>query len=74
MTAVPTPGIRLVVCGNTDRGDDGLALLAATSLVPALRAAVRAAVDVRRRAELRVEDLLDRESDPIIGEFFGGEG
>ncbi len=25
-------------------------------------------------AEARVENLLDRESDPVIGEFFGGEG
>jgi hydrogenase maturation protease len=59
VTAVPTPGIRLVVCGNTDRGDDGLALQAAASLVSALSTAVRAAVDIRWRAELRVEDLLD---------------
>ena len=51
--------IRLVACGNADRGDDGLAWKAVRPLAERLPAEVAVAVEVRRATELRVEDLLD---------------
>jgi hydrogenase maturation protease len=59
VTTGPTPAIRMVVCGNADRGDDGVAPLATAALIPTLPPALQGIVGVRRRAELRVEDLLD---------------
>jgi hydrogenase maturation protease len=53
------PTIRLMVCGNADRSDDGLALAATATLLPTLPHDVLAALEVRRCMELRVEDLLD---------------
>ena len=57
--AAPAPTIRLVACGNPDRGDDGLAGVAMEGILATLPAEVRATVDVRTTTELRVEDLLD---------------
>jgi hydrogenase maturation protease len=61
MTAMllPPPVVRLVVCGNADRGDDGVALAAAATLLPALPPALAPRLEVRRCTELRTEDLLD---------------
>jgi len=53
------PILRLVVCGNADRGDDGAALAAAATLLPALPPALSAKLEVRRCLDLRIEDLLD---------------
>ena len=37
MTAsLPPPIVRIIVCGNADRGDDGVALAAAATLLPTL--------------------------------------
>jgi hydrogenase maturation protease len=65
MTPSTTPAtrVRLVVCGNPDRGDDGVALAATAGLLAGLPASVRRALDVRRRPELRVEDVLDLNPD-----------
>jgi hydrogenase maturation protease len=59
VTTHSIPTTRLVVCGNPDRGDDGVALAAAATLLPTLPPAVSAAIDVRRGRELRLEDLVD---------------
>lgn len=60
MTAtLPPPIIRLVVCGNADRGDDGVALTAAATLLPTLPPDLAAKLEVRRCQELRTEDLID---------------
>lgn len=62
-TMLPSPTIRIVVCGNADGGDDGVALSAAATLLPTLSARMGATLEVRRRPELRVEDLVDLRSD-----------
>lgn len=60
MTALaPPPVVRLLVCGNADRGDDGVALAAAATLLPVLPADVATRLEVRRCTELRTEDLID---------------
>jgi hydrogenase maturation protease len=53
------PTTRLIVCGNADRSDDGLALAAIATLLPTLPPPILAMLEVRRCSELRVEDLLD---------------
>ena len=59
MTMLAPPTVRLLVCGNADRGDDGAALSAIATLLPALPAAMLARMEVRRCGHLRVEDLMD---------------
>jgi hydrogenase maturation protease len=60
MTAMlPPPIVRLVVCGNADRGDDGVALAAAATLLPAIPAGLAPKLEVRRCPDLRTEDLID---------------
>lgn len=56
---LPDPIVRIIVCGNADRGDDGLALSAIAHLLPALPHSLLAKVEIRRSLELRVEDLMD---------------
>ena len=56
---LPHPSVRLIVCGNADRGDDGAALEAAAVLLPTLPRDLRDRLEVRRTLELRVEDLVD---------------
>lgn len=64
MTALlPPPVVRLFVCGNADRGDDGIALAAAATLLPALPPELAPKLEVRRCTELRTEDLLDLPGD-----------
>ena len=58
-TLLPPPIVRLVVCGNADRGDDGVALAAAATLLPALPPALAPQLEVRRCPDLRTEDLID---------------
>jgi hydrogenase maturation protease len=53
------PSVRLLVCGNADRGDDGAALSAVATLLPSLPPALLERLEVRRCGHLRVEDLLD---------------
>jgi len=50
---------RLLVCGNTDRRDDGAAVHAAESLLPDLAQKQRELIDVVRCGQLDIEDLLD---------------
>ena len=56
---LPDPIVRIVVCGNADRGDDGVALATVATLLPTLPHDLLARVEVRRCLELRVEDLVD---------------
>jgi len=53
------PSVRLLVCGNADRGDDGAALSAVATLLPSLPAPLLERLEVRRCGHLRVEDLTD---------------
>jgi hydrogenase maturation protease len=48
-----------VVCGNADRGDDGVALAAAATLLPAIHAELAPKLEIRRCPDLRTEDLID---------------
>lgn len=59
MTQLAPPSIRLLVCGNADRGDDGAALSAVATLLPSLPPALLERLEVRRCGHLRVEDLTD---------------
>jgi hydrogenase maturation protease len=59
MTHLAPPSVRLLVCGNADRGDDGAALSAVATLLPTLPAPLLERLEVRRCGQLRVEDLLD---------------
>ena len=53
------PLLRLLVCGNADRGDDGAGLLAIARCLPTMPANVLDRIEVRRRDGLQVEDLVD---------------
>lgn len=59
MTQLAPPSVRLLVCGNADRGDDGAALSAVATLLPSLPPAMLERLEVRRCGHLRVEDLTD---------------
>jgi hydrogenase maturation protease len=59
MSHLAPPSVRLLVCGNADRGDDGAALSAIATLLPSLPAAMLERMEVRRCGHLRVEDLID---------------
>ena len=56
MTQLAPPSVRLLVCGNADRGDAGAALSAVATLLPS---AMLERLEVRRCGHLRVEDLLE---------------
>ena len=56
---LPEARVRMLVCGNADRGDDGVAPVAVATLLATLPTRLRARLDVRRSTELRVEDLAD---------------
>lgn len=53
------PCVRLLVCGTADRGDDGAAIVAAATLLPALSETQRTLLEVRRCGQLDVDDLMD---------------
>jgi hydrogenase maturation protease len=55
----PAPAIRLLVCGNSDRGDDGAPLRAVAHVLPSLDAALRGLLEVRRCQQLDATDLID---------------
>jgi len=55
----PTFAVRLLVCGNADRGDDGAALAAVAHLLPRIEDSIRHRIDVRRCAQLDATDLID---------------
>jgi len=59
MSHLAPPSVRLLVCGNAERGDDGAALSAMATLLPSLPSAMLERLEVRRCGHLRVEDLLD---------------
>ncbi len=59
MTHLAPPSVRLLVCGNADRGDDGAALSAIATLLPSLPSGLLERMEVRRCGHLRVEDLMD---------------
>jgi hydrogenase maturation protease len=53
------PILRLLVCGNADRGDDGAALRAVAHFLPRLEPAVLERIEVRRCQQLDPLDLID---------------
>jgi len=58
--------VRLLVCGNIDRCDDGAALLAASHLIPGQGSGTMAGVDVVRCEHLNIEELLECAGAPIV--------
>ncbi|HEX8025448.1 MAG TPA: hypothetical protein VF484_04500 [Candidatus Limnocylindrales bacterium] len=60
---VPPPTVRLIVCGASDRGDDGAPLSAVARLLPVLEPEVREQLEVRRCPQLVVSDILDVPAD-----------
>jgi hydrogenase maturation protease len=59
----PAPTLRLLVCGNADRGDDGAALCAAAHVLPRLEAAASRLLEVRRCSQLDPLDVIDIPAD-----------
>lgn len=59
MSPAPSPSVRVLVCGNPDRGDDGAAVAAVATVLPTLPADVLARLEVRRCPQLAARDLLD---------------
>ncbi|TAL09527.1 MAG: hypothetical protein EPO00_05820 [Chloroflexota bacterium] len=57
MTARPAD-LRILVCGASDRGDDGAALAAISRVLSELPDAVRSRIEVRRCPELGVLDVI----------------
>ena len=55
----PRPSVRVLVCGNAERGDDAVALATMAALLPRLPREIVERVEVRRAVELRVEDVVD---------------
>jgi len=55
----PLPALRLLVCGNADRGDDGAPLCAVAHVLPGLEPAVSRRLEVRRVSQLDPTDLID---------------
>lgn len=55
----PAATLRLLVCGNADRGDDGAALCAAAHVLPRLEPAASRLIEVRRCSQLDPTDLID---------------
>ena len=53
------PDLRILVCGASDRGDDGAALTAISHALPALPESTLARLEVRRCRQLDVTDLID---------------
>jgi hydrogenase maturation protease len=51
--------VRLLVCGNAERGDDGAALAAVATLLAGLPPHLLAVLEVRRSEQLDLDDLLD---------------
>ena len=51
--------VRLLVCGNAERGDDGAALAAVATLLSGLPPHLLAVLEVRRCEQLDLDDLLD---------------
>jgi hydrogenase maturation protease len=54
----PTP-VRLLVCGNPHRGDDGASLTAVAGLLADLPPHLLAALDVRHCEQLDIDELVD---------------
>jgi hydrogenase maturation protease len=59
----PLPAVRLLVCGNADRGDDGAALAAVAHVLPRLEDAIRHRIEVRRCALLDPAHVADVPAD-----------
>lgn len=53
------PAVRVLLCGNAERGDDAVAPAAMAALLPRLPREIGEQVEVRSPGELRVEDLED---------------
>jgi Ni,Fe-hydrogenase maturation factor len=51
--------LRILVCGDADRGDNGAPLIAISRLLPTLPRPVLDQLEVRRREQLDVGDLVD---------------
>jgi hydrogenase maturation protease len=52
-------GVRVLACGNIDRGDDGVGVLAAGMILPSLSEEGRRHVEIRRCGQLDIDHLLD---------------
>ena len=53
------PAVRVLLCGNIDRCDDGAAIWAVSHLLPGKAADELPGVVVRRCGQLEIDDLLD---------------
>jgi hydrogenase maturation protease len=58
--------VRLLVCGNVDRCDDGAAILAATHLIPGQGVDEVPGVEVVRCGQLDIDELLESAGEPTV--------
>jgi hydrogenase maturation protease len=58
--------VRVLVCGNIDRRDDGAAIWASSALLPSLAEEGRRHVDVRRCGQLDIDDILASGTDAAL--------
>jgi hydrogenase maturation protease len=63
---VTRPAVRVLVCGNVDRCDDGAAIWAMSHLLPDCAADELPGVSVIRCGQLDIDDLLDDEGAPVL--------
>lgn len=56
---MPSPTLRVLVCGSADRGDDGAALSAIAHVLPALTPLTSQRLEIRRCQQLDPSDLID---------------
>jgi hydrogenase maturation protease len=62
----PLGTVRVLVCGNPDRGDDGAAMRATRALPRALRIGDARLIELRTIGMLDVQHLLDSAGTPIV--------
>ncbi|HXI44830.1 MAG TPA: hydrogenase maturation protease [Candidatus Acidoferrales bacterium] len=55
----PIRAVRLIVCGNADRGDDGAALVAVAHFLPKIDDPIRTRIEIRRCGQLDPLDIVD---------------
>jgi hydrogenase maturation protease len=55
--------LRILVCGDADRGDNGAPLIVISRLLPSLPRIILDQVEIRRREQLEVDDLIDLDRD-----------
>ncbi|MEO6208203.1 MAG: hypothetical protein ABIP77_09650 [Candidatus Limnocylindrales bacterium] len=68
-TMLPSPSVRIVICGNADGGDDGVALSAAATVLPSLPSEIGSSHELPIGLVLGLASIIREQ--PIEGTFVG---